>query len=191
MGTTDRPEQPSYASMCINRSLSSLLMLCACSMLAHAQSDSVDAPFWVQRELRYWQGLPMTGGPNGACIAGYTDEDSRVYFFADGGFQEISFELRYSTRLVFNLEKNACGILTGDSISLQNGSWELVGDTLWVTVESTGVYAYQPFLNEYVDRDAEKPFRPSVPASRTCTMPRERWLLIGNDVLEEQSRTWR
>ncbi len=157
-----------------------------------AQADTVETLPWVDRELRYWSGLPMMGGANGECIAGYTEEESYVYLFADGRFQQITFEdrRRILTFPAYGIT-DPCEPLEGDTLSMVTGRWTVSGDTLLVKLDRTSIFPYEPFITEWIERAWGTPFIPSMPPTRTCTGPSDRALLIAEDAIQEGWQVWR
>ena len=60
------------------------MALLSVALAGTAQDDTLTTAPWLDHEFRYWQGDPMMHGPNGECIAGYTDEERVLRFFRDG-----------------------------------------------------------------------------------------------------------
>ena len=98
-----------------------LAALCSSSLVAEGQVDTFQAAPWLNREFRYWRGDPMLHGPNGECIAGYTDEQRRASFFRDGRYQEIIFEDRGFVHVRI-LEPGDCAPLQGDMVAVVSGT---------------------------------------------------------------------
>ncbi len=173
------------------RIFTGLFSMCGVHVVMVAQADTIASLPWVGREYQHWSGLPMMHGPNGECIAGYTEEESRLFFFADGAFQQITFEDVWSILYIGNYGvSDPCEPLEGDTLSMQSGSWVLMDDTLRVTVERTGLYAYEPFISEFIYRRGNEPFVPTTAPVRTCTSPRERLFHYAEEKVEEGGRTW-
>lgn len=172
--------------------LGGLMFACGAPSMLSAQAETVQTPSWLGRELRYWGGLPMMGGPNGECIAGYTEEESYVYFFGDGTFQQITFEDRSSilTWAAYGVT-DPCEPLEGDTLSLVTGRWRQSGDTLLVELERTGLFPYEPFITERIGRPRDTPFKPTISPTRTCAGPDRRNLLIAVDAISEGWQVWR
>lgn len=171
--------------------LRKLLFLCVAafgSWHVHAQADTIPAP-WLDREFRYWQGDPMMRGPNGECIAGYTDEERVLSFFSDGRYQEVIFEDRGYTVLHLWYPGD-CDPLQGDTVALLNGTWSWANDTLLVTVERTAQYPLEALLEVYMQRDPSKPFEMPMRPTRVCNTERERRFWFEGDRLAEAVRTW-
>ncbi len=179
--------------MLFMRSLVGLLCMCGFHALLFAQSDTVGTLPWVGRNYQHWSGIPMSGGPNGECIAGYTYEESHLIFHADGTFQQIVFADRWTTlTMVWYGVSDACPTtLEGDTIALHTGRWVLASDTLHVRVMSTGLYPHQPFSNDLFEHNGEGPFRPSTPPARTCTSLRHRLFRFVGEAIWEGDRIWR
>lgn len=171
--------------------LRSLLIIClsVAASVVVAQQDTAAAP-WLDREFRYWQGDPMTHGPNGECIAGYTDEERFASFFRDGRYQEIVFEDR-GFAIVRMWWPGDCDPLQGDTVAVITGTWTWASDTLRVTVERTAQYPLEDVLEQYLKRDMDKPFSMPMPPSRICNTERERRFWFEGDRLEEDVRTWK
>jgi hypothetical protein len=168
---------------------SSLAIYCwALVSIGMAQPDTAAAP-WLDREFRYWQGDPMMHGPDGECIAGYTDEERRVSFFRDGRYQEIIFEDRGYTTLQLWYPGD-CDPLQGDTVALLTGTWSWSNDTLLVTVELTAQYLLEDVLEQYLKRDMDKPFSMPMPPTRVCNTERERRFWFEGDRLVEAERAW-
>ena len=134
----------------------------------------------------------MMGGPNGECIAGYTEAESYVYFFGDGTFQQITFEDQSSilTWAAYGVT-DPCEPLEGDTLSLVTGRWMQSGDTLLVELERTGLFPYEPFITEWIGRPWDAPFKLTMPPTRTCNGPDRRTLLIAEDTISEGWQVWR
>lgn len=164
-----------------------LLLLIAGARIC-AQSDTLAAP-WLDREFRYWQGDPMMHGPNGECIAGYTDEERRASFFRDGRYQEVVFEDRGFVHVRI-LGPGDCAPLEGDTVAVITGTWVWTDDTLHVTMERTAQYPLEVVLEAYMKRDVTMPFTVPVPPVRVCGTERERRFWFVGERLEEAERTW-
>ncbi|MCC7501086.1 MAG: hypothetical protein IT229_01060 [Flavobacteriales bacterium] len=166
-----------------------LTALCAMAIVCAAQEDTLRTAPWLDREFRYWQGDPMMHGPNGECIAGYTDEERRMSFFRDHRYQEVIFEDRGLTTLRI-WQPGDCEPLQGDTVAVLTGIWSWVSDTLRVTVELTAQYPLEDVLEQYMKRNMDEPFVMSMPPTRVCTTERERrfWFDVGR--LAEVVRTW-
>jgi hypothetical protein len=165
------------------------LIVATCSPSpALSQTDTVPAP-WLDREFRYWQGIPMAHGPNGTCIAGYTEQERVLRFFVDGRYQEVIFEERGFTTLRI-WHPGDCDPLQGDTVALLTGTWAWTNDTLLVTVERTAQYPLEDVLELYLKRDMDKPFSMPMPPTRVCNTERERRFWFEGDRLAEAVRTW-
>jgi hypothetical protein len=172
--------------MMVRRALFLLMVMNA--MCALAQADTVPAP-WLDREFRYWQGDPMMHGPNGECIAGYTDEERRASFFRDGSYQEVIFEDRgFATLRIW--QPGDCDPLQGDTVAVLSGTWAWVNDTLLVTVERTAQYPLEVVLDAYTKRDVSRPFTMPMLPTRLCNSERERYFWFEDGRLAEAVRTW-
>ncbi|MBL8000323.1 MAG: hypothetical protein JNL05_00055 [Flavobacteriales bacterium] len=165
-----------------------LLVLLIAAATMCAQADTLPAP-WLDREFRYWQGDPMMHGPNGECIAGYTDEERRVSFFRDGRYQEVVFEDRGFIQVRI-LEPGDCASLQGDTVAVLTGSWTWSSDTLHVTVERTAQYPLEVVLDAYMRRDVSRPFAVLVPPTRVCGTEADRRFWFEDGRLAEAVRTW-
>jgi len=165
------------------------LVLISLSSMGNAQEDTfADAP-WLDREFRYWQGDPMMHGPNGECIAGYTDEERRMSFFRDHRYQEIIFEDRgYATLRIWY--PGDCDPLQGDTVAVLAGTWSWANDTLRVTVERTAQYPLDDVLDQYMKRRMDQPFTMPMPPSRICNTERERLFWFEEEHLSENVRRW-
>jgi hypothetical protein len=166
-----------------------LLALVSAALAGNAQDDKLATAPWLDREFRYWQGDPMMHGPDGECIAGYTDEERRVSFFRDGRYQEIIFEDRGFTTLRIWYPGD-CDPLQGDTVALLTGTWSWANDTLLVTVELTAQYPLEDLLEQYLKRDMDKPFSMPMSPTRVCNTERERRFWFEGDRLAEAMRTW-
>ncbi len=165
-----------------------LLVLIIAAVRVCAQADTLSAP-WLDREFRYWQGDPMMHGPNGECIAGYTDEERRVSFFRDGRYQEVVFEDRGFIQVRI-LEPGDCAPLEGDTAAVLTGTWTWVNDTLRVTVERTAQYPLEVVLEAYMKRDVSRPFTVPVLPTRVCRTERDRTFWFEGGRLAEAVRWW-
>lgn len=165
------------------------LLLPANSFVGAAQTNSLNSAPWLEREFRYWQGVPMMHGPNGECIAGYTDEERRMSFFSDGHYQEVIFEDR-GTVQVRIWEPGDCEPLEGDTAAVLTGPWSWANDTLRVAVERTAQFPREAVLEQYLKRDMDKPFEMQMRPTRVCNTDRERRFWFAGDRLEEAVRTW-
>jgi hypothetical protein len=178
-----------YRSLMRCRPLLAMIGLLGPIAPLHAQSPDTLAAPWLDREFRYWQGDPMMHGPNGECIAGYTDEERRASFFRDGRYQEVIFEDRgYTTLRIW--QPGDCAPLQGDTVAVLTGTWSWASDTLRVTVERTAHYPLDVVLDAYMKRDVVGPFRVPVPPTRVCNTERERRFWFEGDRLAEAVRTW-
>lgn len=166
-----------------------LLAMLSVALAGTAQDDTLATAPWLDREFRYWQGDPMMHGPNGECIAGYTDEERRVSFFRDGRYQEVIFEDRgFTTSRIW--EPGDCDPLQGDTVALVTGTWSRANDTLLVTVETTAQYPLEALLEVYMKRDLSKPFEMRMLPVRVCNTERERRFWFEGERLAEAVRTW-
>jgi hypothetical protein len=165
-----------------------LLVLLIAAVRVCAQADALSAP-WLDREFRYWQGDPMMHGPNGECIAGYTDEERRVSFFRDGRYQEVVFEDRGFIQVRI-LEPGDCARLEGDTAAVLTGTWTWVNDTLQVMVERTAQYPLEVVLEAYMKRDVSRPFTVPVLSTRVCRTERDRKFWFEGGRLAEAVRWW-
>lgn len=165
-----------------------LLVLLIAAVRVCAQADMMPAP-WLDREFRYWQGDPMMHGPNGECIAGYTDEERRASFFRDGRYQEVIFEDRGFVQ-VRTLKPGDCAPLQGDTVDVITGTWSWADDTLRVTVERTAQYPLEVVLAAYMKRDVAEPFTIPVPPVRVCDTERDRRFWFEGGRLAESVRLW-
>lgn len=172
-----------------SRSFIIVALFCATEQYTSAQSVALDSARWLGREFRYWVGDPMMHGPNGECIAGYTDEERRASFFADGRYQEIIFEDRGFTTLRI-WQPGDCDPLRGDTVALINGTWTWSNDTLTVTVQRTAQYPREDLLQVYLRRDVSKPVEMPMRPTRVCNTERERRFWFEGDRLAEVVRTW-
>ncbi|MBL7982458.1 MAG: hypothetical protein JNL52_11700 [Flavobacteriales bacterium] len=164
------------------------LLLLNAAACVHAQSDTLHAP-WLDREFRYWQGDPMMHGPNGECIAGYTDEERRLSFFRDGRYQEVVFEDRGFVQVRI-LEPGDCAPLEGDTAAVLTGTWTWVNDTLRVTVERTAQYPLEVILEAYMKRDVSRPFTVPVLPTRVCGTEGDRTFWFEGGRLADAVRWW-
>ncbi len=164
------------------------VLFCAVGSIVLAQPDTISQR-WLDREFRYWRGDPMMHGPNGECIAGYTDEERRASFYRDGRYQEIIFEDRGYTTLHLWYPGD-CDPLQGDTVALLTGTWSWTNDTLLVTVERTAQYPLEDVQEHYLKRDMDKPFSMPMPPARVCNTERERRFWFEGDRLAEAMRTW-
>lgn len=171
------------------RSVVKLLLAMVAWSAVRAQPSGTDSSAWLGREFRYWQGDPMMHGPNGECIAGYTDEERRVSFFRDGSYQEIVFEDRGFIQVRI-LEPGDCALLEGDTAAVLTGTWSWVNDTLRVAVERTAQYALEDVLEQYLKRDMDRPFTMPTPPTRVCNTERERRFWWEEGRLSEAVRRW-
>lgn len=167
----------------------SLLTWCVLASAAVAQEDTVAIAPWLDREFRYWQGDPMMHGPNGECIAGYTDEERRMCFFRDHRYQEIIFEDRLFAGLKI-WQPGDCDPLQGDTVAVLTGTWSWANDTLRVNVERTAQYPREDLLRQYLKRGMDKPFEMPMRPTRVCNTERERRFWFEGDRLAEAMRTW-
>ncbi len=171
------------------RSFMIVALFCATEQYASAQPVALDSTRWLGREFRYWVGEPMMHGPNGECIAGYTDEERRASFFRDGRYQEIIFEDRgYTTLHLWH--PGDCDPLQGDTVALLNGTWSWVNDTMRVTVERTAQYPKELVDERYWQRRWTEPLDMTKPPARVCNTERERRFWFEDDRLAEAVRTW-
>ena len=131
----------------------------------------------------------MMHGPNGECIAGYTDEERRASFFRDGSYQEVIFEDRGFANLRI-WQPGDCAPLQGDTVAVLTGTWVWLNDTLRVTVERTAHYPLEVVLEVYKKRDVTKPFAMTMPPTRVCNTERERRFWFEDGRLAEAVRTW-
>jgi hypothetical protein len=131
----------------------------------------------------------MMHGPNGECIAGYTDEERRVSFFRDGRYQEVIFEDRGFVQ-VRMLGPGDCAPLEGDTAAVLTGTWSWVNDTLRVTVERTAQYPLEGLLAVYLKRDVRRPFTMHMPPTRVCSTQRDRVFWFEDGRLAEAVRLW-
>ncbi len=154
-----------------------------------AQEYRIAAAPWLDREFRYWQGDPMMHGPNGECIAGYTDEERRASFFRDGRYQEVIFEDHGFTTLRI-WQPGDCDPLQGDTVAVITGTWTWANDTLSVTVERTAQYPLEVVLDAYTKRDVSKPFTMPMLPTRVCNSERERYFWFEDGRLAELVRNW-
>lgn len=169
-----------------------VFVLMALLSVAHAgtaQDDTLTTAPWLDHEFRYWQGDPMMHGPNGECIAGYTDEERVLRFFRDGRYQEVIFEDR-GRIMVHIWYPGDCDPLQGDTVALLTGTWAWANDTLQVTVERTAQYPLEVLLEVYMKRDPSKPFEMAMRPVRVCNTERERRFWFEGDRLAEAMRTW-
>lgn len=164
------------------------LQLFNAAVCVHAQADTIPHP-WLDREFRYWQGDPMMHGPNGECIAGYTDEERRASFFRDGRYQEVVFEDRGFIH-VHILAPGDCDPLQGDTVAVLTGTWAWSNDTLHVTVERTAQYPLEVVLAAYMKRDVTEPFTVPLTPTRVCRTERDRKFWFEGGRLAEAVRTW-
>ncbi|HRH38710.1 MAG TPA: hypothetical protein PK760_10215 [Flavobacteriales bacterium] len=171
------------------RSLILVALFCCITLHASAQSLALDTTRWSGREFRYWVGDPMMHGPNGECIAGYTDEERRVSFFADGRYQEIIFEDRgFATLRIW--QPGDCEPLKGDTVALLNGTWSWAHDTMHVNVERTAQYPQAVVDEQYWQRRWTEPLAMTTPPSRICNTRRERSFFFEGERLCEAERCW-
>ncbi len=159
------------------------------AFVGSAQEDTLRTAPWLDREFRYWQGDPMMHGPNGECIAGYTDEERHLNFFRDHRYQEIIFEDR-GFAMLHIWQPGDCGPLQGDTVAVLTGTWTWANDTLRVTVDRTAQYPLEAVLEQYMRRDVAKPFVMPMPPTRVCSTERERRFWFVGERLEEALRTW-
>lgn len=164
-------------------------LCCATEQYTWAQSAALDSTRWLGREFRYWMGDPMMHGPNGECIAGYTDEERCARFFSDGRYQEIIFEDRGFTTLRI-WQPGDCDPLQGDTVALITGSWTRTNDTITVAVVRTAQYPLEALLQVYLRRDPSKPMEMPMRPTRVCNTERERRFWFEGDRLAEAERTW-
>jgi len=165
------------------------LLFSLITVVGAAQTDSLNAAPWLNREFRYWQGDPMMHGPNGECIAGFTDEERRISFFSDSRYQEIIFEDRGSAQARI-WQPGDCEPLEGDTVAVLTGIWSWANDMLRVTVERTAQYALEDVLEQYLKRDMVRPFVMPMRPMRVCNTERERRFWFEGNRLEEAVRTW-
>lgn len=165
-----------------------LVLFTAAPLWLHGQTDTLAASPWLDREFRYWQGLPMVGGPNGECIAGYTEEERTMMFFRDHRYQEVIFEDRGGgLRLWY---PSYCDPLQGDTVAVLSGTWSWSSDTLRVTVERTAQYPLEAVLEQYLKREHDVPFGMPMPPVRVCNTERERFFWFEGEHLTEAVRRW-
>jgi len=172
------------------------LILSLISVGGAAQTDSLNAAPWLNREFHYWQGdAPIhqheytEHGEVDTEVAGYTDEERRMSFFSDGRYQEIIFEDRgFATLRIW--QPGDCEPLQGDTAAVLSGTWTWANDTISVTVERTAQYALEDVLDQYLKRDMDRPFVMPMRPTRVCNTERERRFWFEGDRLEEAVRTW-
>ncbi len=172
------------------------LSFSALSLVGAAQKHAAGTAPWLDREFRYWQGVPpmhmhepMGEGFADVEVAGYTDEDRRMSFFRDHRYQEIIFEDRGGTTLRI-WQKGYCDPLEGDTVAVLTGTWSWAHDTLHVTVERTAQYPLEDVLEHYLKRDMAKPFAMPMRPARVCNMERDRKFRFEGDRLAEAARSW-
>lgn len=173
-----------------------LLALLSVALVGDAQEDTLATAPWLDREFRYWQGVPpmhmhepVGEGFADVEIAGYTDEDRRMSFFRDHRYQEIIFEDRGGPTLRF-WQLGDCHPLEGDTVAVLTGTWSWANDTLHVTVEGTAQYPLEDVLEYYLRRDMAKPLAMPMRPARVCNMERDRKFWFEGDRLEEAARGW-
>ena len=171
------------------RSFIIVALLCATEQHASAQSVALDSARWLGREFRYWVGDPMMHGPNGECIAGYTDEERLLVFFPDHLYQEVIFEDRGSSLLQI-WQSGDCERLQGDTAAVLTGTWSWANDTMRVTVERTVQYPKELVDELYWQRRWTEPLDMTKPPARVCNTERERRFWFEDDRLAEAVRTW-
>ncbi len=166
------------------------------ALVGNAQNDTLAATPWLDREFRYWSGMPpmhvhepVGEGYVDMEVEGYTDEDRRMSFFRDGRYQEIIFEDRGSGTLRIWYPGD-CNPLQGDTVAVLTGKWSWLQDTLRVTVERTAQYPLEDVLEHYMAREMDKPFAMPIEPTRLCTTERERLFWFEEDHLAEAVRRW-
>ncbi|MBL8000320.1 MAG: hypothetical protein JNL05_00035 [Flavobacteriales bacterium] len=173
-----------------------LLACCALASFGPAQSDTLGVAPWLDREFRYWQGLPpmhvqepTNEGYIDTEVMGYTDEDRRMSFFRDHRYQEIIFEDKSGVTLRM-WQPGDCDPLQGDTVAVLTGTWVWANDTLHVTVERTAQYPLEALLAVYMKRYVSRPFTLPMPPTRECNTERERRFWFEGRRLAEAVRTW-
>ena len=166
------------------------------ALVGNAQEDTLAAAPWLDREFRYWQGVPpmhvhepVGEGHADVEVEGYTDEERRMSFFSDHRYQEIIFEDRGSgvLRLWY---PGDCDPLQGDTVAVLTGMWSWENDTLRVTVDRTAQYPLEVVLEQYMKRDMDKPFAMPTLPSRVCNTERDRLFWFEGEHLSEAVRRW-
>ncbi len=173
----------------IPRSLISLVPFTCAALCISAQPTALDSTRWLGREFRYWVGDPMMHGPNGECIAGYTDEERLMVFFPDHRYQEIIFEDRGSGTLHI-WRPGDCDPLQGDTVAVLTGTWSWANDTMRVTVERTAQYPQERVDELYWQRRWTEPLEMAKPPVRICNTRRERSFAFEGERLCEAERCW-
>lgn len=173
-----------------------LLALLSMALVGDAQEDTLATAPWLDREFRYWRGMPpihvhepVGEGYADTEVEGYTDEDHRMSFFTDHRYQEIIFEDRGSGTLRLWYPGD-CDPLQGDTVALITGTWTWANDTLRVTVERLAQYPLEDVLEQYMARDMDKPFTMPMPPTRVCNTERERVFWFEEEHLSENVRRW-
>jgi hypothetical protein len=144
---------------------------------------------WLDREFRYWQGLPMMHGRNGECIAGYTDQERVLRFFHHGRYQEVIFK-DHDFTMLRNWRPGDCDPLQVDTVAVLTGIWVWAKDTLRVTVDSTAHYPMEDMLAQYMKRERDVPFAMPIAPTRVCHTGRERLFWFEGEHLSENMRKW-
>jgi hypothetical protein len=172
----------------MKRSLPIFLFVCWAHEVVLAQIDTLGTSPWVGREFRYWRGDPMMHGPDGECIAGFTDEDRRLFLYADHRFQEFVFvDDQFAA---FAWEPGYCMGLEGDTVAVLTGEWRSENDTLRVTVEQTALYPSEPILAKFIYRQRGLPLELTIPRARICLTQRARSFWFEGERMLERSRVW-
>ncbi len=173
----------------VARTLMSLVLAMAACSAVRAQPTGMDTAEWLGREFRYWQGLPMMHGPDGECIAGYTDEERLMVLFPDHQYQEIIFEDGGSAGLRI-WQPGDCAPLQGDTVAVLTGTWAWTGDTLRVTVERTAIHPLEVVTEHYWHQRWTAPMMLPVAPVRECHSERDRSFWFKDGRLEEAMRRW-
>ncbi len=171
------------------RSVMNLLLAMVAWSAVRAQPSGTDSSAWFGREFRYWQGVPMMHGPDGECIAGYTDEERLMALFPDHRYQEIIFEDGGSAGLRI-WEPGNCDPLKGDTAAVLTGTWAWEGDTLRVVVERTAIHPLEVVAEHYWHLRWTAPLMLPVAPVRECNSERDRTFWFKHGRLEEPMRRW-
>lgn len=166
-----------------------IALFCATEQYTSAQPVALDSARWLGREFRYWVGDPMMHGPNGECIAGYTDEERLLVFFPGHRYQEVIFVDRGSGTLRIWQPGN-CESLQGDTAAVLTGTWSWANDTMRVTVERTAQYPKEWVDERYWQRRWTEPLHLTKPPSRICHTRRDRSFSFEGERLCEAERCW-
>ncbi len=172
----------------MKRSLPIFLFICCAPEVLLAQVDTLGTPPWVGREFRYWRGDPMMHGPEGECIAGFTDEDRRLFLYSDHRFQEFVFvDDQFAA---FAWEPGYCMGLKGDTVAVLSGEWVLQNDTLRVTVHRTALYPSDRVHEKFMYRQRDALLDLTEAPARICMTQRDRSFWFEEQRLWESSRVW-